>query len=264
MEQTNKTHNMSVKNNRKTDVRTFYFNKNKDDVATKTGITNKTALKKHIAGMWKALSKDEQQVWKNLSANNTTKKKERKEKKKKERKDKKTMNRGTGAGGSGTNKTGLTFECMTDLETEWEESDEVSFAKKIVMGGEHFVYTSQCNFAKYLDDKMDKSVKALHGAKKPDECYIHEETNRIFIIEKKHQNVGGSKCECIQTAVSKKRNLQRRFPTYSIVYMYCLSDWFKTNCEAELEDLEEDGIPVFWGNDIYYKKDIIKFMTDYE
>ena len=62
----------------------------------------------------------------------------------------------------------------------------------------------------------------------------------------------------------KKRNYQRRIPGYKIVYLYCLSDWFKTNCMAEIEDLEEDNIPVFWGNSSSYKKDIIEFMLKYK
>lgn len=39
---------------------------------------------------------------------------------------------------------------------------------------------------------------------------------------------------------------------------------FKTNCEAEIQDLEEDPIPVFWGNEPTYKTDIIDFMVNYK
>jgi len=48
------------------------------------------------------------------------------------------------------------------------------------------------------------------------------------------------------------------------VYIYCLSDWFKKNCKAELEYLEYKNIPVFWGNSNIYKTNIIKYIINYK
>ena len=45
--------------------------------------------------------------------------------------------------------------------------------------------------------------------------------------------------------------------------MYCLSDWFKINCNAELEYLEYKNVPVFWGNCPNYKKNIIDYIINY-
>ena len=53
------------------------------------------------------------------------------------------------------------------------------------------------------------------------------------------------------------------FPSYNIVYIYCLSDWFKENCKTELEYLEYLNIPLFWGNDSNYKDNIINFIINY-
>ena len=51
------------------------------------------------------------------------------------------------------------------------------------------------------------------------------------------------------------------FDTY-IVYIYVLSDWFKHNCEAELQNLDEIGIKYFWGNSDTYKDDIINYIVN--
>ena len=54
------------------------------------------------------------------------------------------------------------------------------------------------------------------------------------------------------------------FQDFTIVYIYCLSDYFKENAKAELEYLEEKKISVYWGNSETYKNDIIHFMINYE
>tara|TARA_B100001758_G_scaffold246851_1_gene262995 strand:+ start:3508 stop:4059 length:552 start_codon:yes stop_codon:yes gene_type:complete len=175
------------------------------------------------------------------------------------------INRGTGAGGANTNTSGLPFEEQTDL-SNYHTILEINQHSKTIKFLNHetlFRYTKQKNFEKYMGDKINFTIKALHGSKRPDEAYINEEKKIVFIIEKKNQNTSGSKCECIQTAVNKRRNLNRRIPDYHVVYIYCLSSWFKTNCEAEIEDLQEDSIPVFWGNEDTYKTDIINFMVNY-
>ena len=96
-----------------------------------------------------------------------------------------------------------------------------------------------------MDNHVDKKINKAHGCKNPDECYIDEENKTIFIVEKKFQQVGGSVCEKIQTSDFKIWQYRRTFPEFEIIYIYCLSDWFKYNCKAEIEYLE------FKGNEIY-------------
>ena len=114
-----------------------------------------------------------------------------------------------------------------------------------------------------MDNYVNKKVVKGHGCKNPDECYIDEESNTIFIFEKKFQQVSGSVCEKIQTSDFKIWQYNRTFPEYQIVYLYCLSDWFKKNCKAELEYLKFKKVPVFWGNDKNYKSKVIHFMINY-
>ena len=177
------------------------------------------------------------------------------------------VNKGTGAGGSNTNKNGLPYEEMTELKTEYtvmsvdKHHSVISFVKK---SEQRFKMTKQGGFFKSMKAVVDKTIIKAHGCKNPDECYIDEMAKRIFIIEKKFQQTTGSVCEKVQTSGFKVWQYDRSFPDYKIVYVYCLSDWFKDNCKAELEYLTYTNTPVFWGNDTNYKNKIIDFIINYK
>ena len=180
-------------------------------------------------------------------------------------KEEQTPNKGTGAGGSNTNKNGLPYEILTELNTEYTVIAEDSFSKNVKFNTDDKIYkfTKKSKLFKSMKDSIDSTVKKAHGCKNPDECYIDETNNIIFIIEKKFQQVSGSVCEKIQTPHFKIWQYNRTFPKHKIVYIYCLSDWFKLNCEAALEYLKEQKIPVFWGNYEDYKSYIITFITNF-
>lgn len=175
-------------------------------------------------------------------------------------------NKGTGAGGSNTNGNGIPYEKMTELDDRITVISKDKLSTKVKFNGHEklFVKTKQAQFFKYMEDEIDKEIKQAHGCKKPDECYIDEELKNIFIIEKKFQQTNGSVCEKIQTPDFKLWQYSRTFPNYTIVYIYCLSDWFKKNCISELEYLDIKKVPYFWGSSETYKDDIIKFMLDYK
>ena len=54
------------------------------------------------------------------------------------------------------------------------------------------------------------------------------------------------------------------FPNYQIIYIYCLSEWFRTNCIIELNILQKYNIPIFWGDDTKYKSKIVDFIINYK
>ena len=174
--------------------------------------------------------------------------------------------KGHGAGGSNTNKNGLPYELLTDLESEYTTISYGSFHHVIRFESCNKQYnrTEKSNFSKYMRDKCDPTVCPAHGCKSPDECYIDECKKTVFIIEKKFQQVSGSVCEKIQTPDFKIWQYSRLYPNYTIVYIYCLSDWFKYNCKSEIEYLDYKKIPFFWGSDNQYKSNIVKFITSYE
>jgi hypothetical protein len=187
-------------------------------------------------------------------------------------------NRGTGAGGAQTNKNGLSFEYHTSLmglikieQYFYTQSKPNSKAKKKPKPYKLITFNSydkllimahQSGFNMYMRDKklINKDIDVMHGCSKPDESYIDEDKKVIIIIEKKLQTTSGSVCEKIQTAPAKLYNYTERFPGYIVNYIYCLSDWYKSNCKAELKYLKQAKIPVFWGDDADYKEKIIKYI----
>lgn len=177
-------------------------------------------------------------------------------------------NKGTGAGGANTNKNGLSFEERTDLKQHYKiiETHENHETIKFPGCDTEYSHTTKTSFLKYMKPKttvdLSKDVSKAHGCKQPDECFIDEKEKIIFIIEKKFQQVNGSVCEKIQTSGFKRWHFKKIFPGYTIIYSYCLSDWFKDNCKSEIEYLNLIKTPVFWGDSETYKKNIIIFITD--
>ena len=179
----------------------------------------------------------------------------------------KVKNKGTGAGGANTNTNGLPYEELTDLNTNYKIISEEKNSKSIrftLNTEREFIMTKQSGLFKCMDKHVNKSVEKAHGCKNPDECYIDPNLKIIFILEKKFQQTSGSVCEKIQTVDMKIWQYNRTFPDYKIVYIYCLSEWFKENCKAEIEYLEYKEIPLFWGNSETYKVDIINFIINYK
>ena len=175
-------------------------------------------------------------------------------------------NKGTGAGGSNTNKNGIPYEVMTDLDDRITIIEVKKFSSTIKFNGNEkiFTKTKQANLFKCMINEISEDIEKAHGCKNPDECYIDKESKNMFIIEKKFQQCSGSVCEKIQTPDFKIWQYSRMFPDYNIVYIYCLSEWFKKNCVAELEYLDFKNISYFWGNSETFKDDIISFIINYK
>ena len=169
------------------------------------------------------------------------------------------INKGTGAGGSNTNKNGLSYEEKTDLTFEFTKINgrELSYNEK------NFIKTNKTSLHKYMNSINEKNLEILPaaGCKSPDEAYINNASNSLFIIEKKFQQGTGSVDEKIQTGLFKKEHYGELFPNYKIHYIYCLSDWFKRDeYSSVLKYLKKNNIPIFWGNDTNYKSEIIQYI----
>jgi hypothetical protein len=113
-----------------------------------------------------------------------------------------------------------------------------------------------------MKNNMNNLIEKGHGCKNPDECYINEIYKTIFIIEKKFQNKSGSVCEKIQTPDFKIWQYSRTFPDYKIYYIYCLSEWYKKNCKAELEYLKYKNISYFISDNKNYKNKIVNYILN--
>jgi len=159
------------------------------------------------------------------------------------------VNRGTGAGGSGTNKTGLSFEDKTVIC----KSGELKLGDKV------FIRVIKSELNKKLKDEYVKREKRLN----PDEAFIDIENKKLFIIEKKFQQCNGSVDEKIQTAIFKREFYKELYPAYEINYCYCLCNWFKKDkYKPEMRYFKKYNIPVFWGEDKNYVDEIKKWLLN--
>ena len=177
----------------------------------------------------------------------------------------KLINKGTGAGGPNTNINGLKFEEVVDLKDRYESiqpsrngiGSEVKFKGHL----RTFIKVSKSALHKYMEKIGEKNMtlKLAAGCKLPDEAYIDLERNIVFVIEKKFQQESGSVDEKLQTGCFKQSHYKGLFPNFKIYYMYCLSDWFKSDdYESVLKYLTDGGIPVFWGHS--EKEKMIEFI----
>ena len=76
---------------------------------------------------------------------------------------------------------GLNFEEKTNLV---KHNMPVQFREN----GPIFINVSKNGLKKYMISKRS-NVKDAHGCKRPDECFINEDSRTIFIIEKSSKHV---------------------------------------------------------------------------
>lgn len=171
------------------------------------------------------------------------------------------VNKGKGAGGAKTNEHGLFYEKETNLESKYTVTRKYTTHEIVSMEDVELVRVPQGKFMPYMKDRANSSIKKCHGAKKPDDCFINEEEKHIYWIEKKYQKSSGSVCEKIQGAPCKRRNIEMRYPGYKVTYILWLTDWFKKNCEAEMEYFSENNIPTIYSSDPDSKEKIVSIIT---
>lgn len=159
----------------------------------------------------------------------------------------------------------INFENKTELKNKYnivKSSNSHSIINFTGYEENNYIMVKKTQLFKYME--IDKnSMDTSAGCVEPDECYINESKKYMFIIEKKYQQVNGTACEKIQTPDYKKWKYSRMFPSYRIVYIYCLSNWFKTNCKSEMLYLYEKSIPIFWGDNRDYKDKLITFINEF-
>lgn len=173
------------------------------------------------------------------------------------------VNRGTGAGGANTNVTGLSFESRTSNEprliaegfirTAIDTTKCGYYLSKRFDDGTVIVFTKQSGLGKYMRNTFQKTVD-----RHPDEAYIvtREGVTTIYILEKKHQNVEGSVDTKLLAGPSFVRLYQKK-TGMRVKYAFCVSDFLKQKCMSarwkdEFETLEENGIPLLFGDDPDY------------
>lgn len=174
----------------------------------------------------------------------------------------KVINRGTGAGGANTNKTGKPFEENTD---NLKRMIEHGFAKQKSWLSKQFedrtvVIVKQHGLKQYAKHKY--GIDDIYRC--PDEAYIIEYATGkkvIKILEKKMQNVEGSVETKLYAGLLLKRDYEMMFgPEFEIQYGFCISEFLQKNITSGTKKYnnlrkmleEENNIPILFGNDANY------------
>lgn len=142
--------------------------------------------------------------------------------------------------GGGNTKTGLIYEAKVDLTTflngqkGYVVKDMDIFYNEELVGNifkKHGLY-------KFLKQKGIDWREHLSKQLLPDNCIYVIINNTMNIIEVKHQEVGGSVDEKLQTCDFKKKQYIKLFSelNYKVEFMYILSDWFRQECYKDTRD----------------------------
>ena len=185
---------------------------------------------------------------------------------------KRIVNKGTGAGGSQTNVSGLGWEQKTTNEpnliaqgfqmTRMGKGKSLFYLSKLYEDSHKTVYyTSKAGFKKLVKSKFNVDL-----FREPDEAYIvhltEENTYTIWIIEKKNQNNPGSVEEKILAGYTIRAIYQTAFqehPNVTIHYAFCISAYLKKNYTSNnvkyvqiAKILGDQEIPLLYGDDEDY------------
>jgi hypothetical protein len=133
--------------------------------------------------------------------------------------------------GGGKTRVGLDFESRVNLLSVFATTPGYSVKDAAVLyeGKEVAVSISKHRLYEFLE-KHGVDYKTIISKKLlPDEALYMADQKKVFIIEIKFQEVGGSVDEKLQTCDFKKKQYQKLFKQLEIEveYIYILSDWFK-------------------------------------
>jgi len=186
---------------------------------------------------------------------------------------KKIKNKGTGAGGKNTNKSGKPFEELTNNEYYLYKLGAI----KIQHEKYYYLYLYGANFDLYMfkQNAFKYYMKEYYNIDTiwhPDEAYvIYNKHNPLFcdldkistikILEKKNQNVGGSVDQKLWASGYIKKSYQKTFIDTRIEYGLCLGgEFFIKKFRKSSDDdkykqlkeiLDEDNIPYLLYDDNY-------------
>lgn len=147
-------------------------------------------------------------------------------------------------GGSLTNAHGLHFEQTTSLNDALINNGyRVAFNGSVYNSeGKLIGYSkSKREFIQFLKDRnVDLNVNS--DTLLPDDTFINEISQTVYIIEKKFQSCPCSVDEKLQTCLYKKRQYSKLLfqIDYDVVYTYILNDWFRQDKYKDVRKFIDD------------------------
>ena len=173
-------------------------------------------------------------------------------------------NRGTGAGGAGTNASGLPFEEKTGNQNRLQEG---GYSMVAMQGAGKFSYYMEKDGVVFMiKGGLKTYMKEKFGVemfREPDEAYLIRRAQRyvLKILEKKNQNTDGS----VDTKLLAGPGFLEEYAwslkglDIDVEYAFCLSNFLKEKVMSEkpkwraLRDINKKyGITVLFGDDEDY------------
>lgn len=178
----------------------------------------------------------------------------------------KAPNKGTGAGGANTTKSGGSFEQKTSNRLRLQLAGFVSkkipktkysYLEKRINEEADIVYVTKKELKAFA-----KHVLNVDMYREPDEAYIfrYRDTYTIKIVEMKNQHVGGSVDTKLMAGPMFIEQYSRWFgPNFKIEYAFCVGDFLRKsllkqsgNIQFVMDILKTHNIPTFFGDSDEY------------
>jgi len=137
-----------------------------------------------------------------------------------------------GGFGGGRTVTGLRFEERVDVSTLFKKLKGYSVqGEKVLFNGAPVaeLYKKHGFYKKFLEPRGITWENVLSKQLLPDQVIFVVNTNTIYVVEIKFQNVEGSVDEKLQTCDFKKTHYEKLVEPLKlkVEYAYVLCDWFK-------------------------------------
>jgi hypothetical protein len=188
------------------------------------------------------------------------------------------VNRGTGAGGANTNKTGLGFECYVSNENvllekgfeivKYGKRDNMYYLEKEYVDLNKKVYYAKKKAFKHLTEQL----LGIESFKEPDEAYLihslNDDTYQLKIVEVKNQNRDGSVEEKLVAGGGFKAMYNEHFKgRVNVHYAYTVSDFLKRKLLSDkprykllMNLFARDDINILFGCDENYSQELNKWL----
>ena len=158
----------------------------------------------------------------------------------------------THGGGAHTNEVGLRFEQETSLENALLMAGYMVYRDGRVSckGSAIGIIAEKHNlYRRILEPRKIRWQDYISKKMLPDDALFVNESNTIYIIEKKFQHNAGSVDEKLQTCDFKKKQYQKLFAPLScrVEYLYVCNDWFQKPEYRDVRDyIHSVGCHIFF------------------
>jgi hypothetical protein len=175
------------------------------------------------------------------------------------------------------NQNKLEFENKTDFEkilSKWEKKflDETRYYLEMVQNNEVIYWMNQYSFQAFISKRFGLDEDDIY--RQPDEVFIkiNENNINVYAIDKKNRNVRGLIGDELMSGIYTRKEYSKMLSpikdyTINVEYGYCISKFL---CDKYLsqpkynmlkEILEEEKIPIFYGDDKNYFSTIAKWIS---